>query len=314
MPTPPGKGQGACQEVREDEYPTPFTTVRARCMIDVVSRVLPSMEVLRVFVRAMAVGAAIAALAAGCTVAPAHEPSRDDAVLDRLLPSAVQIVLENPEGRRFRTGSGVVIASRPRGQGSECFVLTSGHTVADTKGQKAIYLLFGRERGAGTKEIGSLVAYRATADLDLALLRAESDECVPAHLAAPPRLGEAIWVVTFPWGHNLVLARGIVSQVSGDAAPDRESTPRLMVDASVSYGASGGGVYSARDGGLIGLVEGYRTARVTSQGSEPPLYIDVPMPGQTLVTPLSDIRRFLAETGHSELVLPTRGFADHASR
>jgi len=283
-------------------------------MIDVVRRLLPSVEVLRAFVRSMAVGAAIAALGGGCTIAPAREPSREDVVLDRLLPSAVQIVLENPEGRRFRTGSGVVIASRPRGQGSECFVLTSGHTVADAKGQKAIYLLFGRERGAGTKEVGSLVAYRDTADLDLALLRAESDECVPAHVAAPPRLGEAIWVVTFPWGRNLVLARGIVSQVNGDSATDREVTPRLMVDASVGYGASGGGVYSARDGGLIGLVEGYRTARVTSQGSEPSWYIDVPMPGQTLVTPLSDIRRFLGETGHSELILATRGTAGHASR
>jgi hypothetical protein len=28
-----------------------------------------------------------------------------------------------------------------------------------------------------------------------------------------------------------------------------------MVDASVSYGSSGGGVYEARGGGLIGLVE-----------------------------------------------------------
>lgn len=42
-----------------------------------------------------------------------------------------------------------------------------------------------------------------------------------------------------------------------------------MVDASVSYGASGGGVFDARTGGLIGLVEGYRTARVTSHGAEP---------------------------------------------
>jgi serine protease Do len=306
--------QGACHDVREDECPTPSPTVRARCIIDVVSRVPPPAEVLKVFVRSMAVGVAIAALGAGCTSTPAREPSREDVVLDRLLPSAVQIVLENPEGRRFRTGSGVVIASRPRGQGSECFVLTSGHTVADTKGQRAIYLLFGRERGAGTKEVGSLVAYRATADLDLALLRAESDECVPAHVAAPPRLGEAIWVVTFPWGRNLVLARGIVSQLNGDSATDREATPRLMVDASVGYGASGGGVYSARDGGLIGLVEGYRTARVTSQGNEPSWYIDVPMPGQTLVTPLSDIRRFLTETGHSDLILATKDTTSLASR
>lgn len=264
--------------------------------------------------RSLAAGATLAALGAGCVITPPREPSRED-VLDRLLPSAVQIVLEHPEGRRFRTGSGVVIASRPTGRGSECFVLTSGHTVADAIGRKAIYLLFGRQRGAGTKESGSVVAFRESADLDVALLRAESDECVPARPAAPPRLGEPIWVVAFPWGRNMILARGIVSQVNdGESAANTETAPRLMVDASVSYGASGGGVYDARDGGLIGLVEGYRTARVTSQGNEPPWYIDVPMPGHTLVTPLSDIRRFLAETGHAELILAMPDSAGRASR
>src|SRR5262249_15610082 len=129
------------------------TTQCARCIIEFVRRALLSMQVLRVFARSVAVSTVVAVLGAGCTVAPAREPSRED-VLDHLLPSAVQISLENPEGRRFRTGSGVVIASRSKGRGLECFVLTSGHTVADTKGQKAIYLLFGRERGAGTKETG----------------------------------------------------------------------------------------------------------------------------------------------------------------
>ena len=261
---------------------------------------------LHVLARALAACVTIVVLGAGCAVTPQSE-SRPEDVLDRLLPSAVQIILEHPEGRRFRTGSGVVIASRPKGRTSECFVLTSGHTVAGAIGQKAIYLLFGRQHGAGTKEPGSVVAYRETADLDVALLRTESDECMPARVAGPPRLGESIWVVAFPWGRNMTLARGIVSQVNGvhSVVGDQELAPRLMVDASVSYGASGGGVYDARDGGLIGLVEGYRTARVTSQGSEPPWYIDVPMPGQTLVTPLSDIRRFLAETGHAELIVAT---------
>src|SRR5205809_306479 len=102
-------------------------------------------------------------------------------------------------------------------------------------------------------------------------------DCVPAHPAGAPRLGEEIWVLAFPGGRNMVLAGGIVSQVRGNEAADRESASHLMVDAPVSYGSSGGGVYEARGGGLIGLVEGYRTARVTSQGSESPWYIDVPM-------------------------------------
>lgn len=303
MPWPRGRGDGAASRM----------TVWTRCMIEAVTPALPRSEDLRMLGRSLAAVATIAALAAGCAISPPREPSRED-VLDRLLPSAVQIVLENPEGRRFRTGSGVVIASRPKGRHSDCYVLTSGHTVADAIGQKAIYLLFGRQRGAGAKETGSVVAYRESADLDVALLRADSDDCAPARPAAPPRLGEPIWVVAFPWGRDLILARGIVSQMSAGAAADPELASRLMVDASVSYGASGGGVYDARDGGLIGLIEGYRTARVTSQGSAPRWYIDVPMPGQTLVTPLSEIRRFLAETGHAELIVATPDSAGRASR
>ena len=47
----------------------------------------------------------------------------------------------------------------------------------------------------------------------------------------------------------MLLASGIVSQVSFGDAADGESQSRLMVDASVSYGSSGGGVYEARGGG-----------------------------------------------------------------
>jgi hypothetical protein len=74
-----------------------------------------------------------------------------------------------------------------------------------------------------------------------------------------------------------------------------------MVDASVSYGASGGGVFEAGTGRLIGLVEGYRTARVSFKG-ESARYIDVPVPGETYATSLADIRRFLGETGYGALL------------
>lgn len=268
---------------------------------------------LRAPVWPLAAGVAIVALASGCGIARPGTPTRED-VLARLLPSAVQIVLEHPEGRRFRTGSGVVIASRPTFRGADCFVLTSGHTITGAEGQKAIYLLFDRQRGEGTKVSATVVAHRETADVDVALLRAESDQCVPARPASAPMLGEPIWVITFPWGRNMVLAGGIVSQVKVDGAADRESASRLMVDAPVSYGSSGGGVYEARGGGLLGLVEGYRTARVTSHGSEQSWYIDVPMPGQTLVTPLADIRRFLSDTGHADLIENTPSPSGRAAR
>ena len=98
----------------------------------------------------------------------------------------------------------------------------------------------------------------------------------------------------------MTLAGGIVSQINADQPGDRETQPRLIVDASVSYGASGGGVYDERTGRLVGLVEGYRTARVSFNGDAQS--IDVPVPGETYVVPLADIRRFLMETGQKDLL------------
>ncbi len=252
-------------------------------------------------VSGIAFGAIIGALVSGCGIAGFREPSREE-VLQRILPSSVQIVIEQQEGRRVRTGSGVVLASRRSGEGTDCFILTSGHTMSGIAGQKEVYVVFGRYRGEDKKARATIVSYRDTPDLDLALLKAEANRCVPAGKGEPPILGESVWVVGFPWGRHMTVASGIVSQVNLDDSADRETASRLMVDASVSYGSSGGGVYEARGGALIGVVEGYSTARVSSQGANPPWYIDVPVPGQTFVTPLSDVRRFLAEAGYADLI------------
>lgn len=242
-----------------------------------------------------------ALLVGGCGVARLWEPSREE-VLGRLLPSAVQILVEQREGRRVRTGSGVVLAARQADRRANCFVLTSGHTMSGIVGQKEVYVVFGQAQRAPWRARATIVAYRDAADLDLALLRTEAAPCVAARAGKPPLLGESVWVVGFPWGRHMTLSSGIVSQINADDRTGDEVASRLMVDASVSYGSSGGGVYEARGGALIGIVEGYSTARVTSQGATPPWYIDVPVPGQTFVTPLSDVRRFLAEAGFADLL------------
>jgi serine protease Do len=258
--------------------------------------------------RQLVVGALVGALTGGCTVPWAREPGREE-VLQRILPSAVQIVIEQHEGRRVRTASGVVLASQRTDKRPDCFVLTAGHAVSGIIGEKGVYVVFGGYNGDVKKVQATVVMYRDTAYLDLALLRVEADRCVPARAAGPPMLGESVWVVGFPWGRHMTLATGIVSQINADDGVDRESAAQLMVDASVSYGSSGGGVYTARNGALIGVVRGYSTARVSAQGADPPWYIDVPVPGQTYVTPLSDVRRFLAETGHADLIGPPNGSA-----
>jgi S1-C subfamily serine protease len=238
---------------------------------------------------------------AGCASAP-WKSAREE-VLQEILPSAVQIVVERREGSRVTSGSGVAIGSRKTATGAACFVLTAGHTVAAYAGKAEIYAVFGRHLGKGRKARAALVASRNDT-IDLALLRTEADQCVPVRSARPPVLGEPIWVVGFPLGRHIMLSTGVVSQVIWDGVGDAAATGRLMVDAPVNYGVSGGGVFDAQTGGLIGVVEGFATARVTAQGATPTWYIDVPVPGQTHVTPLADIRKFLADFEQADLLRP----------
>ncbi len=239
------------------------------------------------------------AVGAGCATDPPRLPSRQQ-VLRRILPATVQISLEQ-EGRRFRSGSGVVIATRTSDAGVECFVLTSGHTLAGLADPQQIFVLLDRHHAKTTKVPARVLARRDTQELDLALLQADAPQCVAADLGRAPDLGDTIWVVAFPWGREMTLVGGVVSQTNVETS-DGEPGPRLMVDASVSYGASGGGVFDATTGRLVGLVEGYHTARVSFKNDATGRYIDVPVPGETYVAPLADIRRFLTETGYAGLL------------
>ena len=255
--------------------------------------------------------AVIVPLAAGCaTGAPASHlgasrpdpppPPRleDKEVIQHVLESSVQVVLER-SGDRFRTGSGVVIAATADGTGSDCLVLSSGHTFAGVNpgDENETYVLFDRHHGAATKARAQVLARRESADVDLALLRVQAPHCVPAPLGRPPALGDRIWIVGFPWGRQIRLIGGMVSEVNLDDHGNLLAGASMVVDASVAYGMSGGGVFDARSGRLVGLIEGYGTARVPF-GQKPTLqYIDVPVPGETYVTSLATIEVFLQESG-----------------
>ena len=69
-----------------------------------------------------------------------------------------------------------------------------------------------------------------------------------------------------------------------------------MVDAPVSYGSSGGGVFDARTGELVGIVETYRTAKITIPDVKDRV-IEVPVPGETVLVPAPVIARFLEDFG-----------------
>jgi hypothetical protein len=90
-----------------------------------------------------------------------------------------------------------------------------------------------------------------------------------------------------------------VSQISASAGDAAVEGPARMVDASVSYGASGGGVFDAPSGALVGIVESYRTARVTTGESRT---IDVPIPGETTLISVESVVQFARAAGLEALL------------
>jgi hypothetical protein len=181
-----------------------------------------------------------------------------------------------------------VVASDPTA--TRCWVITTRHLLHPKRPARLVV------RFPGLEESLSADVVKISDDLDLAILS--------VHGAAPPAvtlkdvtgLGRDVWVAGFPWGRRLTVVRGVVSQLSGDGHEARLEGPVGMVDASVSYGASGGGVFEVSTGSLVGIVESYRTARVTLPHA-PESAFHVPVPGETTVISSAGVRRFLASAG-----------------
>lgn len=236
--------------------------------------------------------AALAALTLGCARVPA---SRSE-VIQRLVPSTVQIRAEYDGGVR-RAASGVVVATAPGLR--RAWVLTTRHLLDPPSGAPRVFA----RRPGGRDVVPATVAARSV-EFDLALILVDGLDVEPAAIKEASALGDDVVVVAFPWGRRLTVVSGIVSQL--DAAPDG-GIPAVgavrMVDASVSYGSSGGGVFDTASGALLGIVEGYRTAALRPpDGSQ--RTIELPVAGETAVIPAAEILRFLATAGVQAHVAP----------
>jgi S1-C subfamily serine protease len=233
--------------------------------------------------RALAAALSVVAVA-GCA---SVEPRSDRDGLSRVLASIVQLRAEL-DGADRRAGSGVVVASDPRR--ARCWVITTRHLLEPTRPRRLLVRVPGHH--------GSLSAevFKISDEQDLAILSVEGIAPPAVTLKDVTALGQAVWVAGFPWGRRLTVARGVVSQLTGDGDEARLEGPAGMVDASVSYGASGGGVFEVSTGLLIGIVEGYRTARVALPNA-PESVLHVPVPGETTVISSAGVRRFLSSAG-----------------
>jgi hypothetical protein len=224
-------------------------------------------------------------LAGGCATAGGRGSSRGD-VIRQILPATVQLRCERDGGAR-RAASGVLLARDMATR--RAWIVTTRHFLEPLAPQKVSVV-------AGRKARVSATVVTVSERADLALLEVADVDSTPARLKDSVQLGDEVWVVAFPWGRRMTLSSGVVSQVVGDSGAGDYQGAARMVDVSVSYGASGGGVFDAQTGALVGLIESYRTARVSMQGS-PERVIEVPVPGETTLISADAIRGFLAEAG-----------------
>jgi len=218
-------------------------------------------------------------LATGC--ASSGSLTTRDEVIRKILPSTVQLRCEREGGGR-RSASGVVVASDAVTRRS--WIVTARHFLEPPTTQQ-IHLT-----APGRKDRTKLVVVASSPDADVTLLVAEGIVLPAVNLKEIAKLGDDVWVLAFPWGRRLTVVGGVVSQISADAGDDAFEGPARMIDASVSYGASGGGVFDARTGELIGIIESYRTARV---GTTPPQVFEVPVPGETTLVSSAAIVRLM---------------------
>jgi len=246
---------------------------------------------------------AVCAALAGCATNGFPEPDNRQAIIDRIVAASAKIMLDQ-EGRRVASGSGVVIGANPDGQeGPASYVLTAAH-LFEGKQDVRIFVRFSGGEASPARHPARLLQRNQGETADLAILEVSGVAVEPAFLAddGDVRLGAEIFAVGFPWGRRLGIFSGIVSQVPEDTREEptasegaREHT--FTIDAAAIKGMSGGGVFLASTGRLLGIVEGYQTASIAVKSQSQTYSVKVPMPGETFVVPIGRIRRFLEEAG-----------------
>jgi S1-C subfamily serine protease len=168
-------------------------------------------------------------------------------VAERLSPSVANLrVSRRVRGGRVATGGGSGVVVTPDG-----FMLTSAHVVAGTDGRVEATFVDGR--GVAAEVVG------ADPLSDLAVLRSEAAELVPAELGDAERLrvGQLVVAIGNPHGFAGSVTAGVVSAL-GRSLPVRSRAAGRIVenviqtDAALNPGNSGGALADGR-GCVIGI-------------------------------------------------------------
>ena len=242
----------------------------------------------------------LAAFATFCVCLPAAAQARSEKsrVVQKALRQSVRVEVQ-VAGKVVRAASGVVVAADE----GRSYVLTNQHVVQREGLRGSATFLVVIERPKLHRLEARVVTEGEVPDEDLALLSVP-EQLTPVPLAAEDdvQVGDDVVVVGAPYGRSLSVSSGIVSQLEIDEVDSRLQRG-MKTDAPIGYGASGGGVFGVPSGKLVGLVEGYRTAKVAFGGVTGNDYsFDVPMPGETFLAPPGKLRGFLARAGLARMV------------
>ncbi len=198
----------------------------------------------------------------------------EDARRERIAESVESTVLLTTErdGGGRRAGSGVILGFQ---SGGRVLIATTAHLLTPLKEQTVKVTV----PYAGTVTRADIIAVDEKADL--ALLAASLADLPPVSMKQTAQLGDGVWVVGFPWGKGGTLVNGAVSQIA--LTPDSTGIvidgAVRMIDAPVNYGTSGGGVFDARTGQLVGIVRGYRTVQMSVPGDADGAALTAPLSG-----------------------------------
>ena len=229
---------------------------------------------------------------------PASAKTEKSRVVQKALRQSVRVEVL-VKGKAERVASGVVVAS----EGGTSWVLTNEHVVQREGLTGAASFEVVVERPRLHRLAARVFAEGKVPDDDLAVLVVEGESLPAVQIASAEQVdvGDDVVVIGAPYGRALSVSSGIVSQLETDEQ-DRRVQRSMKTDAPIGYGASGGGVFDVPSGRLVGLVEGYRTAKVAFGGlTKDEFSFDVPMPGETFLSPPTKIRSFLVRAGIGRL-------------
>lgn len=206
-----------------------------------------------------------------------REAATEGDMIGRAFASTVQIFAQR-EGGGQRAGSGVVLDT----DHERSLIVTAAHVVEPIVEQSISVVTSGADHVVAGEVVFSDAA------TDVAVLRTPPLSVPAIALQSETHLGDRLWVISYPWGKRATLVSGIVSQIGGewDNSAIPISGPVAMVDAPVSYGSSGGAIFDSATGRLVGIVRGYKTAKLAVPGGES---VSFPLSGETTAVASSTI-------------------------